>query len=268
MARLGRGQSYPAIIIRPPAESDGSISGTLAVTTAADTLAAAGQVTVAGTLAKTNANDTLASAGQVTIAGTLAKTSTNDTLAASGSVGDAISGTLAKTNADDTIAASGSTTVAGTLAKTNADDTLAASGVAGSVTGTVAVTAGGDSLSAAGTGPASATVDGGGKWIPAKQTRSVSYHLGEAPPKRKKKPEPVTEPIREVSPEPPEPSPLTVLAGRIAELAGQALAQNAALSETDAQIAAFFAYQQEQAEAYERQLRQEDEDILILMLAA
>ena len=242
MARLGRGQPFRPVVLRPSAESDGAISGTLAVTTAADTLAASGQVTVSGTLAKTAANDALAAAGQVTIAGTLAKTSTNDTLAASGSVG----------------------AITGTLARTNANDTLAASGFAGTVTGTLAVTAGGDTISASGTGPASATVDGGGKWTPTRQARSTSYHLGEAPPKRRKKPEPVTEPIPEVAPEAPEPSPLVVLAGRIAELAREALAQNAALTETDAQIAAFFAYQQELAE----RARQEDEDILILMLAA
>ena len=261
MARLGRGQPFRPIVLRPSSEADGAVSGTLAVTTAADTLAASGQVTVNGTLAVTAGADTLAASGQVTVSGTLAKTSTDDTLAASGQV--TVSGTAAVTAGNDTLAASGSAgAVSGTLDQSNANDTLAASGFAGTITGTLAVTAGGDTISASGTGPASATVDGGGKWTPTR-----TYHLGEAPPKRKRKPtvDPVSEPIHEVAPEAPEPSTLTVLAARIAELADQALAQNAALSETDAQIGAFLAYQ---IEIEQREAALEDEDILILMLAA
>lgn len=129
--------------------SGAGVSGTLAVTTANDTLSAAGTTTVIGTLAKTNSNDTLAASGKTTILGTLAKTNANDTLAASGS--PIVSGSLAKTNNNDTLSASGSvgSAVSGTLSYTNANDTVVASGTV-TVVGLITVTLLNDILSASG----------------------------------------------------------------------------------------------------------------------
>ena len=58
----------------------GGITGTLAVTNAADTLSAAGSPIITGSLARTNANDALAAAGSPIVSGSLAKTNADDTL--------------------------------------------------------------------------------------------------------------------------------------------------------------------------------------------
>lgn len=176
-----------------PPSSD--VTGTLAVTNARDTLAAAGTPTVAGTLARTNANDALSAAGTTTVTGALAKTNADDSLAASGDVGGAVTGTLNRQNANDSLAAAGTTTVTGTLATTNASDTLAAAGsttvvgslaktegadtlqatgAAGSVTGTVAVTNRNDTLEALGTS-GSGTVIGKGFEMGGRVAREVSF---------------------------------------------------------------------------------------------
>jgi hypothetical protein len=128
-------------------------SGTLAVTSTADTSAATGTSTVPGSLAKTTANDTSAAAGTSTITGSLAKTAGSDTSAATGS--PRVAGSLAKTNADDTSAATGSPVSSGTLAKTSANDTSAATGSPVS-SGTLAKAGGNDTSAAAG----SSTVTG------------------------------------------------------------------------------------------------------------
>jgi len=102
--------------------------GTLAETTDAATLAAAGKRTHRGSLAQTTAPATLAAAGKVTHRGTLARTTDDATLAASGTVtGGALTGTLAVTLADATLVATGKITHRGTLAVTLDDCTLAAS---------------------------------------------------------------------------------------------------------------------------------------------
>lgn len=243
------------------------VTGTLAVTTANDTLSAAGTTTVVGTLAKTTANDTLAASGTTTVTGTLAVTTADDTLAASGAVGSDVTGTLAVTTANDTLSAAGTTTVVGTVAVTEAADTLSASGWAGTVTGTLAVTTANDTLSAAGTGPASATVDGGGKWVPQ---RGNSYHLGEEPLRKRREKKP-SEPQRVAVEEKAaysSPSDLARISEEAVRLTQQALDLNA----RDAEIAVLMGQAQralEAQEALEAQMAlREQEDILILMLAA
>jgi hypothetical protein len=91
------------------------VTGTLAVTDAADTLSASGTFTpaaVTGTLAVTDEADTLSASGTVTgpgtVTGTLAVTDATDTLSASGTfTPGAVTGTLAVTDGTDTISASG-----------------------------------------------------------------------------------------------------------------------------------------------------------------
>lgn len=168
------------------------VTGTLAVTTAADTLAASGTTTVTGTLAVTTAADTLAASGTTTVTGTLAVAAGNDTLAASGAVGNDVSGTLAVTLAADTLAASGTTTVVGTLAATTGADTLSASGTT-TVTGSLAVTTGNDTL-----------VAGDAVTQEAPQTSGGTYYLPAPSPRKKKKPAPIpVEPLHvESGPDP------------------------------------------------------------------
>jgi hypothetical protein len=127
------------------------ISGTVAATEANDTLAASGSVIVTGTVAATESADTLAATGAVLVSGTLAATEENDTLAASGLVSSGVAGTVAATEANDTLAATGGVLIAGTLAATEENDTLAASGeLVLPITGTVAATEENDVLAASG----------------------------------------------------------------------------------------------------------------------
>ena len=159
-----------------------TITGALARTNVNDTSAASGTTTVIGTLAKTNANDTSAASGTTTVVGTLATTNANDTVSASGAVGNNVTGTSSTTNANDTSSASGTTTVKGTVAAanvndtstasgtttvkgtsatTNANDTATANGVAGIISGTVAYTNANDIATASGTTPETNRYSGG-----------------------------------------------------------------------------------------------------------
>jgi hypothetical protein len=140
-----------------------TFTGTLAVTEAADTLAASGTSTpppISGTLAVTESADTLTASGTVASpgsTGTLSVTEASDTLAASGTTEPpAITGTLAATEQADTLAGVGTFTptgVTGTLSVVEATDTLAAAGTstAPTFTGSLAVTEQADSLTASGT---------------------------------------------------------------------------------------------------------------------
>jgi len=130
--------------------SQPTLTGSLAVSNANDTLSAAGAPTVSGSLAKANADDTSAAAGAPTVNGSLAQTNAADTLAASGS--PTVTGSVAYTNANDTLAASGSTGggTTGTVNYTNADDTLSAAGNV-AISGSVGYTNVDDAISAAGT---------------------------------------------------------------------------------------------------------------------
>lgn len=127
------------------------VSGTVAATEANDTLAASGSVIVTGTVAATESADTMAATGAVLVSGTVAATEANDTLAASGIVSSGIEGTVTATEANDTLAATGGVLIAGTLAATEENDTLAASGeLVLPITGTVAATEENDVLAASG----------------------------------------------------------------------------------------------------------------------
>jgi hypothetical protein len=112
-----------------------TITGTLAVTEANDTIAAVGRVAVGGTLAVTEQADTIAAAGAVRVAGTLASTEQPDTLAATGTVTSpgAITGTLSAFQAVQTLIATGQIRVNGGLNVSQAAQTLAATGIVGIV---------------------------------------------------------------------------------------------------------------------------------------
>ena len=159
-----------------------TVTGSVAKSNANDTSAASGTTTITGSLARTNVNDTSAASGTPTVTGTLATTNANDTISASGSVGNSITGTVAYTNANDTLSASGTTTIVGTVSRTNANDTSAAngtttvigtvsytnandtvtaSGIAGTISGTVAYTNANDIATASGTTPETNRYSGG-----------------------------------------------------------------------------------------------------------
>jgi len=112
-----------------------SITGTLAITEANDTIAAVGRVAVGGTLAVTEQADTINAAGAVRVAGTLSRTEANDTLSATGTVAalGAITGTLSALQAVQTLIATGLIRVSGGLNVTQAAQTLAAAGIVGSI---------------------------------------------------------------------------------------------------------------------------------------
>jgi hypothetical protein len=110
-----------------------SITGTLALTQADQTVSAQGKVLVGGTLAVTEDPDTISGAGKVLVGGTLSITEAADTISAAGSV--LVSGTLSATEAPDTISAAGKVLVGGTLSISEDPDTILA---AGTVSGGVA----------------------------------------------------------------------------------------------------------------------------------
>jgi hypothetical protein len=106
-----------------------SVTGTLNVAQAAQTLSSAGKVAVNGVLALTELSDTLAATGKVLVNGALALTETNDTISASGTVADpAITGALNITQAAQTVTAAGGPIVGATLGLTQANQIIAASG--------------------------------------------------------------------------------------------------------------------------------------------
>ena len=131
-----------------PVESVSLLSAT--ISEAADTLSAAGTITVQVTAAITEAADTLAATGAVLVQGAAAIAESTDTLAAAGTAaGNEITGTASITEAGDTLAAVGAITAQGTAAISEAGDTLSAAGTI-TAQGTAAITEAGDTLSAAG----------------------------------------------------------------------------------------------------------------------
>lgn len=171
------------------------ITGTLAVTQAGQTLAAAGNVrvngilnvnqapqtivaaggdVVAGVLNVTQVNQTLSSVGHVLVSGTLSITQANQTLsavvlaAALGALnvnqapntlvaagGNVINGTLAALQAPNTLVATGGATVAGTLNTAQVNQTVSATGTV-TVAAVLALVQGSQILVATGTIPATA----------------------------------------------------------------------------------------------------------------
>jgi hypothetical protein len=133
-------------------------TGTLAVTTADDTLSASGSTTVIGTLSLTTANDTSTASGSSTVVGTVDVTTADDTVVASGNTGS-VTGTIDVTTADDTLSASGTTTVTGAISLTTANDTSTASGST-TVVGSLALTTNDDTSVASGnSGDVSGTIN-------------------------------------------------------------------------------------------------------------
>lgn len=108
------------------------VTGTAAVTEAADTAAASGTITHLGTAAVTAADDTAAAIGYLSHLGTAAITEGADVAAAIGTVGSGeVIGTATITEAGDIAAASGYLSHLATAAITEGADVAAASGTAG-----------------------------------------------------------------------------------------------------------------------------------------
>jgi hypothetical protein len=141
----GNGSSMAVAVYSPAATG---VTGTSAITEAADTPAGSGTVAVSGTAAPTGAADTPAASGTVAVSGSGAPTEAADTPAGSGTV--AVSGSSAITGAADTIAASGSSTGAGSASLTEPADTIAGSGTA-PIAGTAAPTEAADTPAGSGT---------------------------------------------------------------------------------------------------------------------
>lgn len=119
------------------AESGGSITGTIAVTEAADTTAIAATETFSGTIAVTEANDSTAITGVETFTGTIAVTEDADSTAIVGV--ETFTGTIEVTEVDDTTSIDAITGFTGTIAITEADDTTAVSAVE-TFSGTISAT--------------------------------------------------------------------------------------------------------------------------------
>jgi Concanavalin A-like lectin/glucanases superfamily len=126
--------------------STSTIVGTLSTTEANDTLSSTVNVSVVGTLSVTEANDTLSSTTNVSVVGTLSVTEDNDTLSSTATIGSSVAGSLAVTEANDTLSSSVNVSVVGTLAVTEANDVLNST-VNVSVVGTLSVTEDNDVLS-------------------------------------------------------------------------------------------------------------------------
>lgn len=136
---VAAGQGLWSASIKP---ASSAVTGTVAVTQAADVAAFTGTVLnpITGTIAATQAAQTMAATGAEGMTGTIAATQAAQTMAASGS--ESMTGTVAATQANQTGAFTGSEGMSGTVAATQADQVGAFTGTVTSpaVTGTVAAT--------------------------------------------------------------------------------------------------------------------------------
>jgi len=107
-------------------EASSGITGTLSVTIALPTIAAAGAIAVAGALSSTVALPTLSASGGVSVAGALSVTIPIPTLTATGAA--AIAGTLSATIPIPTISATGGVAVSGSLSATVPIPSIVATG--------------------------------------------------------------------------------------------------------------------------------------------
>jgi hypothetical protein len=165
---LGASEEWVAqTLLIPPAVT--SVTGTVAVTEAADTSTATGTETFTGTSATTEADDASTASGAETFAGTSATTEAADTSAATGT--ETFTGTSATTEEADTSTASGThiENVTGTVATTEADDASTASGTE-TITGTSTTTEADDTSTAAGT----ETITGTAAAVEAADTSTAS----------------------------------------------------------------------------------------------
>jgi hypothetical protein len=146
-----------------------SITATLSLTEAADTVTASATVAthaalsateasdsrtitaavgIAASAALTEASDSITSSAAARIAASLTKSQAAHTISATGTI--ATHGALTCTEAADTIAASGTVAIVGSLTRIEAADTVSASGyVRSPITATVSVTESDDTISAA-----------------------------------------------------------------------------------------------------------------------
>lgn len=105
------------------------VTGTMAVTDAADTAAASGTVEWIGTLAATDGQDTASFDGDVIVIGNLSATDAIDTASMSGTVfALPVTGTMSVTDTIDTAAVSGAVAWGAAMAATEASDTAAFDG--------------------------------------------------------------------------------------------------------------------------------------------
>ncbi len=117
-----------SVVVFQATEASTGITGTAAITEAADTSAGAGDVLIEGSTAATEASDTISGAGSVLISGAAAGTEDNDTSAATGAVYTLTEGTAAATEANDSVSASGAVLIQGSCAATEGSDSVAAAG--------------------------------------------------------------------------------------------------------------------------------------------
>jgi hypothetical protein len=141
--------SIVAVVLVP---ATASVTGTISVTAADATSAAAGSTSVTGTITVTADAATSAAAGSPYHNGTISVTAADATMTATGAAsgsGDN-TGTIAVTAADATSVAAGTTTVIGTVAVTASDATSTGAG-SWTITGTIAVTAAAATMAASST---------------------------------------------------------------------------------------------------------------------
>lgn len=108
-----------------------SPTGTLSVTTAADSRVITGSPVLLGTLARTDGQDNRTITGTTNILGTLARTGADDVMAASGSADQTVYGTINRIEAVSIMTASGTIVVPGSLSRTTNGDIMTASGSTG-----------------------------------------------------------------------------------------------------------------------------------------
>lgn len=242
-----------------------SVTGSLAQTEGTDTLIASGALTASGTLAQTDGTDTLVASGTVgssSVSGDVNVTDSTDAIAASGTL-TAI-GSLALTDTTDALSATGALTAAGTLSLTDGADTLVADGTvaASSISGDLSVTDGADVLLASGTGGATVELLGGGPGGPKRTGRPEKGSYWE----RLLSP-PLQDRLEAIEPEAAEViEAVAQVVPVVADPAVQQAEMRRALEQ--AGIAYREAYVEIYAELLAEMRRQDDEDEVLLLMAA
>lgn len=140
----------------------GALEGSASVTTAPDTITAAGSVTVTGIGSATSADDAATASGSVAIAGAAGMGHVPDTAQATGDI--LVAGELTNTLFGDNLAAAGDIPVTGSASVTTVSDTLDADGgFSGALTGTAAIASQDDAITAAGSVALTGTASPGGQ---------------------------------------------------------------------------------------------------------
>ena len=113
----------------------GPLSGTVSVTEADDTVAAAAGLALGATASMAEAGDTVSALATLAIKGTLSASLANATLAATGTL--ALKGAASVTEAGDSVSSSAALAIRGTVGVAQADDIVAATGGTGAITGSL-----------------------------------------------------------------------------------------------------------------------------------